>query len=104
MNDDLISRQAALDECIKIRYALQMMDDTQTADKMMTGLRLAEISLEEAPSAERRGHWIHHDDASYAGGGYEECSCCHWRCSEWVFIEDNDYCPHCGAKMMEEES
>lgn len=55
--------------------------------------------MQTAPSVEKRGNWVHHDDESYAGGGYEECSRCGWRCSEWVFIEDNNYCPHCGAHM-----
>lgn len=29
--------------------------------------------MQTAPSVEKRGSWVHHDDESYAGGGYEEC-------------------------------
>lgn len=58
--------------------------------------------MQTAPSAEKVGRWVYHDDESYAGGGYEECTSCKWRCSEWVFIEDNNYCPHCGARMEAE--
>lgn len=61
--------------------------------------------IEMQPIIEERktGRWIHHDDKAYAGGGYEECSCCKWRCSEWVFIEDSHYCPNCGARMQKGE-
>ncbi len=46
---DLISRQDALDKLFKIKCNLQMMDDTFTADKMMHGLRLAELVIESLP-------------------------------------------------------
>lgn len=42
---DLIDRQAALDAFYHIRCNLQMMDDTQTADKIMHGLWLAENAI-----------------------------------------------------------
>lgn len=45
------------------------------------------------------GKWIHYDDKSYAGDGYEECSCCGWKYSDWIFIEDSKFCPNCGATM-----
>lgn len=46
----LIDAGALAEELWRIRWNLQMMDDTQTADKMMTGLRKAEIKLENAPT------------------------------------------------------
>ena len=49
---DLIERQAAIEALWHIRCNLQMMDDTQTADKMMHGLRLAENAIELLPSAQ----------------------------------------------------
>lgn len=59
--------------------------------------------IDAQPTAEvtevKHGRWEHHDDATYAGGGYEECSYCRWRCSEWIFIEDTRYCPNCGSRM-----
>lgn len=55
MNDDTISRQAALDELWKLRRAQQMMDATQAADLVMQGIFLAEKKIENLPSASR---WI----------------------------------------------
>lgn len=56
--------------------------------------------LRALPTVEpKKGRWMHHEDKAYAGDGYEECSCCKWRCADWVFIEDSNYCPSCGAKM-----
>ena len=46
----LIDADALAEEFWRIRWNLQMMDDTQTADKMMVGLRKAEIKLEDAPT------------------------------------------------------
>lgn len=64
-------------------------------------------AIQAAPAADvqeiRRGKWEQHDDEYYAGGGYWECSCCKWRISNFIFIEDARYCPHCGAAMIEEE-
>lgn len=46
----LIDADALLEELWRIRQNLQMMDDTQTADKMMAGLRKAEEKIEDAPT------------------------------------------------------
>lgn len=51
----------------------------------------------------RRGKCEQHDDEYYAGGGYWECSCCKWRISNFIFIEDARYCPNCGALMVNED-
>ena len=56
--DDPISRRAAIDAFWHIKCNLQMMDDTQTADKMMHGLRLAENAIELLPSAQPEQQWI----------------------------------------------
>ena len=45
-----IDADALLEELWHIRWNLQMMDDTQTADKMMAGLRKAEEKIEAAPT------------------------------------------------------
>ena len=49
---DCVRRQDAIDAFWHIRCNLQMMDDTQTADKMMRGLRLAENAVEQLPSVQ----------------------------------------------------
>lgn len=46
----LIDADALLEKLWRIRWNLQMMDDTQTADKMMAGLRKAEEKIEAAPT------------------------------------------------------
>ena len=64
-----------------------------------------EAILNECPAADvqevRHGRYEQHDDPLYAKGGYWECSCCKWRISNLIFIEDINYCPKCGAKMDE---
>lgn len=49
------------------------------------------------------GHWIWNNRQEEY-----ECSACGWKflCSLWVkeIVYLGDYCPHCGAKMDEEES
>lgn len=50
--DDTIYRQQAINAFYLIRCELQMMDDTQTADKMLHGLWLAEREIKALPSAQ----------------------------------------------------
>lgn len=95
---DLISRQAVLDELRKLRIAQQMMDDTQTADKIMTGLFLAEKAVKALSSIQterKKGKWV------------DKCSCssCHWIHEDdngFSLLTNYKYCPNCGAKMEKE--
>ena len=48
----------------------------------------------------RHGHWINHFDDLFPEDSSVECSVCHEY--EGIMANDN-YCPHCGAKMDEEE-
>ena len=52
--------------------------------------------LEKQMQEPKTGHWI--DTGDYPTGTYVnvECSCCH----EYS-LEKGDYCPNCGAKMIE---
>ena len=50
--DDLISRQAILKHIEKIRYGMQMMDDTHRASIVMTGMHLCEEAVRNQPSAQ----------------------------------------------------
>ena len=77
----LVDADALSEELWRIRWNLQMMDDTQTADKMMTGLRKAEIKLENAPTIAptKQGKWIEHEWAEEYDGrliNNYECSEC----------------------------
>lgn len=76
MEEDTISRCAAMDAFYHIKCNLQMMDDTQTADKMMHGLRLAENAINKLPSVQeiircRRCKW-------WSGEIYRECTSPNW--------------------------
>lgn len=48
---DYISREAALEEAQRIRRNLQMLDNTQAADKMLYGVWRLEIEIEKLPAA-----------------------------------------------------
>ena len=84
MNDDLISRQAAIDYLLDALYDL---DEADYVDK-----EFIEEELKRVPSVQpkqKTGRWI--DD---------NCS----ECGQYVYHGDaNNYCPNCGAKMESEE-
>ena len=91
--DDLISRQAAIDEVVA------WMKDRLNNKK--NGKPLTEI-LRELPSAQperMRGRWV---PVTNGRGGYE-CDQCHNYAPsyqdgvEWL----SDFCPECGARMEE---
>lgn len=84
MNDDLISRQAAI--------------ETLLDERLIT----AAAYIERMPTAEKKGTWI--VQINGWGDVYFECSCC----KEAVTLIDGSpkdnhyyYCPHCGARMEE---
>ena len=98
MNDDTISRQAAIDALVK--------QTNLTWEHLKTIYPMLNV-FEKLPSAERHGHWINDNHLI-------KCSICekpiplrrvvlHGE----VMWEDNSpvkYCPNCGAKMdLEEE-
>lgn len=46
----LIDADALMHEIEKIRWHLQMLDDTQSSDKVWSGVRMAEKKVEDAPT------------------------------------------------------
>ena len=109
--DDLISRQAAIDLFYHIKCNLQMMDDTQTADKMINGLRLGENAIKMLNSAEsqrKKGKWEVCDIPDYAGrpSGRKilHCPFCGYLTDEFRSKHDYNYrmahfCTNCGAEL-----
>lgn len=45
-----------------------------------------------------------YEDNDYSGGGYLMCTKCKWAFSFGAYriLQDDNYCPHCGAKIMKE--
>ena len=53
-----IDADALMNELMKVRWAYQMLDNTQRADIAMGGLRNAEKKVEEAPTIYVEPRWI----------------------------------------------
>lgn len=84
MDNDLISRQAAIDALDNV-----LVED----ESCKVWFKLA---LQQLPSAERRGRWIMHIDDLFPAESTMECDQCH---EEQPLDCDDNYCPHCGARM-----
>lgn len=86
--DDTISRQAAIDALYKMLHDCFWADDEEL-DAVIT-------TLNELPSAQRKGKWIMHIDDLFPVESTMECSKCH---HEQSLIIDDNFCPNCGAMM-----
>ena len=85
--DDLISRQAAIDELVKmLGYCFQA--DGEVIDAVVT-------TINDLPPAEpKRGKWILDRSGAYC------CSKCMEPCAGYVMMKPRDkFCKMCGAKM-----
>lgn len=97
MNDELISRQAAINEanawlleCLKV----------QKQDRSCGLIR----RLEDLPAAEpKTGYWVPLDERFASWSSYYKCSECGFRINLRIVTDFGeasvDYCPHCMAKM-----
>ena len=84
MNEDSISRQAAIDTIGKMQtYKLFVGDDMVLVDKDEPQKELMLL-----PSAERKGKWIKVGDNAWKCSYCSEISCC-----------ESPYCGECGARM-----
>ena len=97
MNDDTISRQAAID---KIETAAEFWSNAdEYAEGCHAGYLLAANLLKALPSAERRGRWISQEYMSEIDSFiYTEYKCSN--CGE-ISKKKSNYCPNCGARMEE---
>lgn len=93
-----IDADALMQETMKARASLQMLDNTQSADKMLQGLRMVEILVENAPTIEsKRGRWINeHEDGH--GSWVGTCD----QCNKENRVDN--FCPNCGADMRGAEN
>ena len=86
--DELISRKTAID-AVK-RLSLGETDATRLAMRI-------EDYLERLQSAQpKMGKWIYHIDDLFPAESTMECNQCH---AEQPLTCDDEFCPHCGAKM-----
>lgn len=84
---DTISRQAAIDVIEAGR--LTKLIDAETA---VNGLK----ALPSAQPDRKHGKWIYHIDDIFPAESTMECDQCH---AEQPLTCDDEYCPHCGARM-----
>ena len=83
--DDLISRQAAI-EAVQNRHMMLSKEKVLLIN-----------DLEKLPSAQpKKGKWIYHIDDLFPAESTMECNQCH---AEQPLTCDDEFCPHCGAKM-----
>ena len=98
MNNDLISRQAAIDVIEKHIDILDAIDENY-----LDGLKIAMSLLKVLPSAQperKKGEWIYKDI-----GGWH-CSECDEQAPFWCMASTQNlpsFCPNCGADMRGEE-
>ena len=93
--DDLISRQQAIDELVK------MLSDCFYADEEV--LDAVETTLKELPPAEpKRGKWIYHPEIGW--GETWLCDQCGEKTTSTVMGKPRaNFCPNCGADMRQRE-
>lgn len=95
--NDLISREEVITAIERATRNLQTMDDSHSADKVISGLMKAlNIVWFIPPSESKTGKWEEICNDHIRG----RCSACGW---EAHLYEDDvvgmPYCPNCGAKM-----
>lgn len=93
MNDDIISRQAAIDALGEEPLVWNEDDAGEVAERNQWKQDVAVIKA--LPSAKRHGKWV----LKY-GDGHIEMSITGGECSLCGFVGPaTRYCPNCGAKM-----
>ena len=91
---DLISRGDALEAMAQAVCGLHYEDceaDNCSCSYIGRILDLPSVS------AERVGEWIYHIDDLFPGESTQECSLCHEH--EYIKLNNENYCPNCGARM-----
>lgn len=106
MNNDTISRQAAIDALIELTIQRDKWDDKE-GFAQKRGIDAAICAIEDLPSAERHGRWINGNEGIWNAVILPKCSIC-----GETFYEMNvningeytyNYCPNCGARMEASE-
>ena len=105
----LIDADDVLNSVWQKRFGLQMLDDTQSADKIMHGLFMAEQVIEKAKTVNAvpvvHGKWLEveviDDDETFGVNDAAQCSACGYIDRSGFYWPNTyyNYCPNCGAKM-----
>ena len=88
----VISREAAIKAMEDLISARRVWWGFDSARNEIKGLDAAICEIQNLPSAEKVGKWIYHESDNTF-----ECSACGGKMKSNVF----DYCPWCGATMVE---
>ena len=95
MNDDLISRQAAIEAVEHITSSMSICVNTDECHGMKRMQRQAVIELANLPSAQKKrkkGKWIYNSPVTV------KCDQCGCVIKDWDWYSFK-YCPSCGAKL-----
>ena len=71
------------------------------AEIVLHGDRVITDNIKWVEQEPKTGHWIMTNDyltTAYGSADYVKCSCC----GEYS-LEEGDFCPNCGAKMVESQ-
>ncbi len=94
MNDDTISRKAAI----------EILWEEPSYSDPLNVLTEARDRIKSLPSAERHGRWTRYEYST--NNRWRKCSVCGMGdeyINEFGFVAIRNYCPNCGAKMSEVE-
>lgn len=96
MSEDSISRKDTLDKIDEVRKDLLKLNMLGAEDILTHyGRRI----VEEMPTNDNLAHWIV-EESEHGFGKVAICSNCNMDFWEWM--SKFDYCPNCGARMVEE--
>ena len=104
---DCISRQAAIDGkiCIQRANGVEIYDDYAVPVEYLKQLPPAQpkllqpwevLAAQAVLPQPKMGKWIYHIDDLFPAESTMECNQCH---AEQPLTCDDEFCPHCGAKM-----
>ena len=86
-----------MNEYVNLKDLRDALYDTDAIT--MEGVKI----INQFPSADvatvRHAHWIYHPDDLFPSDSTQECSYCH--AEEYLTLDNDNYCPNCGAKMDE---
>lgn len=91
---DLISRQQAT-EAIEKCHKMCCREDACGDEWIHYETVLNEVEC-IPPAEPKTGKWIYHIDDLFPAESTKECDQCH---AEQPLTCDDEFCPHCGAKM-----